>query len=292
MSTIENNQAIIGVIGATGKIGSELVRQLSDAGAHVRAFSRKEYQGDTLPHVEWQIADLSDKEDFTKKLQGVHSFFMVTENAENMVKLQRNGIAAAKDAGVKRIVKISALGASEHSTSIVGLWHANIERTLAESGLEWTSLRPHSFMQNLLAEKENLKNGHLYSAAGDGKIPFIDVRDIAASAVEILMNGGWNGKKPVLTGPSARSYDEIATIFSTELGHKVEHIRENEDETWKRIRAANVPAWFAAGLLALAGYWRKGGTTALITNTVKEITGKPARSVEDFVHDYKDYFTA
>ena len=67
-----------------------------------------------------------------------------------MVRLQKNALAAAERAGLERVVKLSALGATDHSTSVIGLWHYNVERVLRESAFAWTILRPHHFMQNLL----------------------------------------------------------------------------------------------------------------------------------------------
>lgn len=297
MTNIEENslkkeKQVIAVTGATGTIGSELLNLLSSRNATVKALSRHPEKVKKLPGIEWIAGDLADRENLTKNFDGVDTIFLLTGNVENMVYVQQNAIKAAVDAGVKRIVKLSALGASEHSKSVIGLWHFNVERALLESGLEWTILRPHAFMQNFLEQVDSIREGKLYSAAADGKVPFIDTRDIAAVAAEILINGGWNEKKIVLTGPDAISFDEVAEILSNELGNRVEHIRENDEETWKRIYDTGKPTWLIAGQLALYNYWRDGGTTAKTTNAVEQITGKAPRSFTDFVREYKNHFTS
>jgi uncharacterized protein YbjT (DUF2867 family) len=289
--TTKRKDQLIAVTGGTGTVGSEMLRLLSVGGANVRAFSRQPEKGAKLPGVEWVAGDLADKKSMASGLAGVDSLFLLTGNIPNMVYAQNNGIKAAAEAGVRRVVKLSALGASEHSNSVIGLWHYNVERTLEQSGLAWTLLRPHAYMQNFIGQAEDIRQGRIYSAAGDGRVPFLDTRDLSAVAAKILLDGGWEGKKLVLTGPDGRSFDEVAEVFSKLLGRKVEHVREDEDATWTRMRKAGTPAWLAAGQLALYTYWREGGTTAKTTGTVEQVTGHAPRSLEDFVNDHKHRFT-
>ena len=116
-------------------------------------------------------------------------------------------IEAARNAGVKHIVKLSAFGASDHSKAPICLWHYQVEKEMQASGMDWTILRPHHFMQNLLGQAEYIiDEGLVYSASGDGKIPYIDARDIAAVAAVTLTKPGHEGKKYVITGSEALSY--------------------------------------------------------------------------------------
>lgn len=287
---MEGNKKTIAVSGASGTVGSELVRILSARGVNVLALSRNPEKGEKLPNVKWVAADLSDKEEYAKAIKGADALFLVTGNIPDMVWFQRNGIKAAQVAGVEKVVKLSALGASEYSRSLIGLWHAIVEKSLVESGLKWVLIRPHAFMQNWLNQKEEIAAGVIRSAAGDGKVPFIDSRDISTVAAEALLKDDWNGKKPVLTGPEGLSFDEVAEIFSKELDKKITHIRETEDETYQRLRKGGMPIWLVAGQLALYNYWRKGGTTAQLSDEVEKITGKKPYTVADFVRSYKEHF--
>lgn len=287
---MEGSNKTIAVSGASGTVGSELIRILSSRGANVLALSRSPEKGEKLPNVKWIAADLSDKDGIVTAIKGADALFLATGNVPDMVWLQRNGIRAALEAGVKKVVKLSALGASEYSRSLIGLWHAIVEKSLIESGLEWVLIRPHAFMQNWLNQKEEIATGVIRSAAGDGKVPFIDSRDISAVAAEVLLKDDWNGKKLVLTGSEGLSFDEVAEIFSKVAGRKVTHIRETEDETYHRLRKGGMPVWLVAGQLALYNYWRKGGTTAQLSDGVEKVTGKKPYTVTDFVRHYKEYF--
>jgi uncharacterized protein YbjT (DUF2867 family) len=185
------------------------------------------------------------------------------------------------------VVKLSALGATDHSQSVIGLWHYNVERALRESGLAWTMLRPHHFMQNLLDRLVfDRSRGVVHSASGDGKIPFIDTRDIAAAALVALTDEGHAGKVHTLTGPHAISYREATEMLASLLGRAIEYVNESDDDAWRRLRAAGMPPWRVAALLAIAGYQRAGGATALVTDTVWQLTGRPPRTLREFAEDH------
>lgn len=287
---MKTNNRIIAVTGSTGGVGGELVRLLSTQGAMVRALARNPDKGEKLTGVEWVKADLTNRSEMMEALKGADSLFLLTGNISDMVFAQKNGIRAAKQAGVRKVVKMSALGASEHSMSIIGLWHYLVEQALESSGLEWTILRPHAFMQNFLAQKASIQKGQLFSAAEDGKVPFIDSRNIAEVAAKVLTRDEWNKQKLVLTGPDALSFDDLASAFSKELGIAVKHVRETEDETWQHLRKEGKTPWVIAGQMALYNYWKMGGTTAKTTDEVEKITGKKPYSIVEFIRHYKEKF--
>lgn len=284
---------MIAVTGATGNIGSELVRRLAERGEAVRALARNVERGEELPGVERLAVDLARGEPLAAAFAGADRLFLLTANSDDMVRLQKNALQAAREAGVRHVVKLSALGASEHSKSVIGLWHYNVERDLHESGLAWTILRPHHFMDNLLGQRESIvREGVVYSAAGEGRIPFIDTRDIAAAAAAALTQAGHEGKVYTLTGPEAISYRQATEILSRAIGRPLTYVAETEDETWARQRRAGEPAWRIAALLAIASYQRVGGPTEQVTPTVEELTGRPPRNFEQFAHDHAATFRA
>lgn len=295
MSTTSDEHArgepTILVTGATGNIGRELIRLLSARGVRTRAVARRPDTRDAPPGVEWVAADLARREELRDVFAGAERLFLLTGNTEDMVRLQKNAIAAARAAHVQHVVKVSALGATDHSMSVIGLWHYNVERALRDSGLPWTMLRPHHFMQNLLDPTVfDRQTGRVHAAAGDGRIPFIDTRDIAAAALVTLTEAGHAGQIHTLTGSDAVSYRDATQILATVLDRSISYVSETEDEAWHRLRAAGVPAWQAAALLAIAAYQRAGGATAVVTDTVQRLTGRPPRTLREFSEDHADRF--
>lgn len=278
---------MIAVTGATGTIGSELIKLLSETGAEIRAISRDPSGKAELPNIRWTKADLTDPDSLRKAFSGCEKLFLLTGNTNNMVKLQKNAIRAAMDSGINHIVKLSALGSSEHSTSVIGVWHYIVELYLKDSGLDWTILRPHVFMQNLLNQKRSIvEDGVFYSPSGDAEIPVIDTRDISLVAKHILTSGKHKELTYTLSGTKAISYHECAKIFTDVLGKAVDYLPETFDEAWTRMRNNDMPLFLISGQLALASYHMEGGGTQVITDAVKEITGHEPRTFRQFAEDY------
>ena len=279
------------VTGGTGAVGSELLRLLSPAGVATRALTRNPQKAPTLPGITWVAGDLAKPETLTPAFEGAQKLFLLTSYYEDMVTLQHNAIAAARAAGVTHVVKVSAFAASDHSRAPIGRWHYQVEKELEESGLGWTILRPHHFMQNLLAQAEYIvKDGVVYSASGDGKIPYIDPRDIAAVAFVTLTQPGHLGKKYVLTGGEAISYRQAAEIIGATIGKPVRFVDESPDQARARRVREGLPPAVIESALAISAYQRAGGKTVTITNTIADLTGRPPRTVGEFVREHAAAF--
>ena len=279
------------VTGGTGAIGSELLRLLSHAGVPARALTRNLQKAQTLPGITWVVGDLARPETLTTAFEGAKTVFLLTHYLEDMVELQHNAIAAARAAGVTHVVKVSAFAASDHSNAPIGRWHYQVEKELQASGLAWTMLRPHHFMQNLLAQAEYvIKEGAIYSPSGDGKIPYIDARDVAAVAFVTLTQPGHLGKKYVLTGSEAISYRQAAEIIGAVIGKKLRFVDESPEEARARRVREGVPPAVIESILAIGAYQRAGGKTVTITNTVADLTGRPPRTVAEFVQEHAAVF--
>ncbi len=257
------------VTGGTGVIGSEVLRLLSQAGVPARALVRNPQKAQKLPGIIWVVGDLARPETLITAFEDAKTVFLLTHYFEDMVELQHNAIAAARAAGVTHVVKVSAFAASDHSNAPIGRWHYQVEKELQASGMAWTMLRPHHFMHNLLAQAEYvIKEGVIYSPSGDGKIPYIDPRDVAAVAFVTLTQPGHLGKKYVLTGSEAISYRQAAEIIGAVIGKKLRFVDESPEEARPR----------------------HGGKTVTITNTVADLIGRPPRTVAEFVQEHASVF--
>ena len=279
------------VTGGTGTIGGELLRLLSQAGIAARALTRNPQKAQKLSGVTWVAGDLAKPETLTPAFQGVSKLFLLTSYYEDMVDLQHNAIAAARAGGVTHVVKVSAFAASDHSRAPIGRWHHQVERELQESGMGWTLLRPHHFMQNLLAQAEYItKEGVVYSASGDGKIPYVDARDVAAVAFVTLTRPGHLGKTYVVTGSEAISYRQAAEIISATIGKPLRFVDETPEQARARRVREGLPPAVVESALAIAAYQRAGGKTVTITSTIADLTGRPPRTVAEFVREHAASF--
>jgi len=284
---------MIVITGATGTIGSRVLRLLSQQGVRTRAASRDPSRGETLPHVEWAQADLDEPKTLPPVFEGASRLFLLTGNAPSMTRLQKNAIDAAVDAGIEHVVKLSARGAHPGSTSAIGRWHHEVETHFKAAGPAWTMLRPHVFMQNLLGQAERIRTqGEIRAASGDGLIPFIDTRDIADVAARILTEDGHAGETYLLTGGVALDYHQVRDAIGTATGQDVEYVPESFEEARVRFKEEGIPDWLIDSKLALGSYHRAGGETARTTRDVYEVTGHPPRSITQFAYDYSEAFSS
>ena len=279
------------VTGGTGLVGGEVVRLLSQQGVAARALTRDASKAKELPGITWVAGDLSKPETLASAFDGAQTIFLVSSIGEDTVALQHNAIEAARNAGVRHIVKLSAFGASDHSKAPICLWHFQIEKEMQASGMDWTILRPHHFMQNLLGQLEYIVNdGVVYSASGDGKIPYIDAPDIAAVAAVTLTKPGHEGKKYVITGSEALSYRDATEIIGKTIDKQLRFVDETPDQARARRVREGYPPAIVESALAISAYQRAGGKTVTITNVVSDLTARPARTFAEFVHEHADAF--
>lgn len=281
------------VTGATGMTGGELVRQLAAASVPVRAFVRDAAKAAPLrlAGVEVFVGDLRQPETFAAALTGADRLFLLTPAEPHQVEQQGRAVDAAQRAGVRHVVKLSALGAALDSPVSLGRWHAQTERQIEQSGMAWTHLRPHFFMQNTLGFAPSIiATGRFYAPLRDGRIGLVDVRDVAAVAARVLTTAGHEGKAYDITGPEALSFHDLAARIAAAAGRPVTYVDVPPGEAEKTMIAAGMPAWMADALVGLYGIFAAGHASAT-TQVVEEITGAPARTFTAFVQEHAHVFT-
>jgi uncharacterized protein YbjT (DUF2867 family) len=284
---------LITVTGSTGTIGSELVRLLSAAGESTRALYRSARKPEPLPHLSWVQADLNDIKALDVALSGTTRLFLLTGNEPGFGRTQIGVVRAAARLGVKHIVKLSALGASDHSRSAIAREHWAVEQVLLSTPLSWTILRPHAFMQNWLSDaaESARAEGVIYAPIGEGRVPFIDTRDISEVATEVLLHPEHHvGKKYFLTGGEAVGYTEVAAALSQATGRTIVYRPISMDEARARLTARGVPAPMIDATLAIAAYQKDGGPTATVSPNVERLLGRPPRTIHDFARDHAARF--
>jgi uncharacterized protein YbjT (DUF2867 family) len=147
-------------------------------------------------------------------------------------------------AGVAHVVKQTVLGADPEATMAFGRWHGQIEQYLDQSGLAYTLVRPHSFMQNfLLSAQPVAEQGVLYGMTGAGRTSYSDTRDIAAVAAQVLTSPGHEGQRYTVTGPEALSAAEVAERLSAAIGRPVRYVDLPAAAFAQGLAGAGMPGW-------------------------------------------------
>jgi uncharacterized protein YbjT (DUF2867 family) len=208
--TITMTNPLILVTGATGIVGSEIVKQLVEARQKVRVLVRDPAKALKFgTGIEVVKGDLSKPETLVAAFAGVDKVFVLS-NGLDLPTLEANAFDAAKKAGVKHIVKLSGrhLDADFLAGTVLAQWHSESERRLRTLGITWTILRPGVFASNFLMWLVR-EQGAVFLPVGDGRDTPTDPRDIAAVAVKVLTTPGHEGKVYELTGPEFLSYAEM-----------------------------------------------------------------------------------
>jgi uncharacterized protein YbjT (DUF2867 family) len=279
------------VTGGTGTSGSEIVKQLAAAGAKFRAMARNPGGADSLrlPGVEVVAGDFERPESLDAALRGVSKALLLTPPDERQVEQQARFVDAAKRAGVRHVVKFSAAGADPASPARFLRQHGEADRAIQSSGLAWTFLRPPFFMQNLLGLAGMVKGGTLYQPAGEGRAAFVDVRDIAAVAVNALTQDGHEGKAYEVTGPRPLSHHDIAAALSSVLGREVKYANVPPEAARQAMLGAGMGAWQVEGILELYALLREGKFERA-TDVVKRVAGREPTTIEQFIRDHRGSF--
>jgi uncharacterized protein YbjT (DUF2867 family) len=248
------------VTGATGNVGSQVLRTLTARGEPVRAYTR----GDSL--------------------DGVDRLFLACGNVPEQVRFECAMIDAAAAAGVTRVVKLSGPAADVESPLLFERWHGVIEQHLADSGLPAVRLRPATFMTNLLMyAPAAAATGLLFAPAADAAVAFVDPRDVADAAVVALTTPGHDGAAYRLTGPAALTYAEVAAA----LGVTYQHV--DDDSAREALLAGGVPPMFADAVVAIFAAQRAGAMSG-VTDTLERLTGRPPRTVAAFAREHAAAF--
>ncbi|HQR54490.1 MAG TPA: SDR family oxidoreductase [Burkholderiaceae bacterium] len=280
------------VCGGTGTIGSEVVRLLKAQDVPFHVLVRDPVKADALraQGIETVAGDLRQPQTLPRVLQGVEKVFVVTPLVPDQVQMRAALIAAAKSARVRHVVMSTGIGASPDSPVQIGRWHGENEKQLQASGMAWTFVQPGFFMQNLLMHAEPIRDkGEFYLPLGDGKVSWIDARDIAAVAVTALIEPGHENRAYPLTGPEALTGGEVATTLSEVLRRPVRYVPITPDQAKQAMTLAGMPEALADAMNELNAL-AQAGHAAGVLDTVESVTGRPARSFRHFANDHAAAF--
>jgi len=277
---------VILVIGGGSKIGTALIGELLGAGEEVRALVRSsEDGGSAFPAaVETVVGDLADPASLAAAMSGVEKVFLLSSAHRDSVRWHTNAIDAARQAGVRLLVRSSIIGADAHSDSEFIDAHTQIDAYLQATDLPHVILRPNLFLQNV--PESNIPaigpDGAMYVDAGDARISMVDTRDVAAVAAIVLTEPGHAGKAYDVTGPEALSYADVAAALSTALSREVQYVDVPDEAVASALAGYGLDEWFIGALTGLYQDYRRSGTdgyAAQVTDTVKRVTGRQPRTL-------------
>lgn len=275
------------VTGATSNVGRYLIPLLRKAGADVLAGSTKGMDFDGVKGV---VVDFLKPETLRAAFKNVDILYVVlTPFSDKIIEMGDNIATAAKEAGVKYIIRMSGAGADPNSPYLMAKEHGIIDKKLKDTGIPCTFLEDQFFMQNYINwAKDMIKGGAYYSAEGQGLLAMIDARDIADVAAEIILHPDQHkGKSYVLSGSEAVTNEDVMKLISKELGRQIQHVDIPHEAAAEAMKGMGMNDTAVERFVSMDKATVKG-LYSLVTDNVKKITGHEPRTIAAFVKENAD----
>ncbi len=276
------------ITGSTGHVGKELIPFLLEAGQSVRVFVRDEKKVAYLdPCIERAIGDLNNPNSLLSAMCDVKKVFLVTFETRQDI----NVIETAKRAGIRHIVKLSTLEATEHKIK-VGKWHYEREELICASGLDWTFLRPGMFMSNSLEWwSDSIKGqGNVFFPGGKkGKVAPVDPRDVAKVAALALTQSGHSKQAYELTGSQLFTISEMVQVISRVLEKPIQYVDIPPIAAKLFMLKSGMDKTLVNTLMEMLASLRKN-EGAIVTDTVQRVTGHAPRNFEAWCREHMQAF--
>jgi uncharacterized protein YbjT (DUF2867 family) len=280
------------ITGATGNVGRQVVQQLVQRGAKVRALVRDPAKANFPAGVEVVAGDLLDVPALRAAFDGVSTLFLLNAVVPDEFTQALLTLNLAREAGVERVVYLSVI----HSDRYLNVPHFagkfGVERMLEEMGFAATILRPAYFMNNDLTIKDVITGYGVYPMPiGSKGLAMIDARDIGEiAAIELLRREQASKPLPLerinLVGPDTLTGNDVAAIWSTVLDRPITY---GGDDTagFEKNLLNFMPPWMAYDMRLMSERFLTVGMVPE-AGDVKRLTtllGRPLRSYREFANE-------
>jgi uncharacterized protein YbjT (DUF2867 family) len=278
------------VTGATGTTAGPLVGRLVKKGHAVRALVHSSSKSDAVRQqgAEVVVGGFDDASALRTAFSGIDMAFLVVPPSPDAAKWNRALFAAAREAGSPQVVRLSVFNSAEDGPTDNTKLHGESDRDLRASGLPYTILRPHFFMQNLFGSARTIgSDGVMYWGMGDGRLAMIDTRDITDAAFAVLDAPdpkAHQGKAYDLTGPESITFHQVADVLTRVSGRTIRYVPVPPAAVVQSLRDMGAPEWMAnvMGQYSKA-YSENWGNR--VADGVKTLTGREPRSFETFARE-------
>jgi NAD(P)H dehydrogenase (quinone) len=274
----------IGVTGATGGVGSRVIRHLLDQADGVIALARRPDAVPAAPRLTSRFADYDDPVSLRAAFSDLHTLVFVSSDGvtETMLRHHEHVVAAAVNAGVEHVVYMSIVDVSPQSGFYYSAIHRETEELLGESGLELclarTSIFTDYFVSTWLAPA--LADGVLALPAGDGRMSLVTREDTARALADAALSRCHGIVE--LTGPDALTGDEICRITEAVRRRPLRYLPVEGDEYSRRLAGEAAPAWLIEAFTSLFASV-EAGRFAGVSADGPRLTGRPHEPYAEFI---------
>ncbi len=228
-----------------------------------------------------------------KALAGVEAAFLLSPLDPSLPAWEAGFARAAKKAGVKRLVKLSALGADPVSSAAIARWHGEAESEIARAGVPFTILRPAAFYQNLLRDAASIRRGTLAAPMGAARVAMVDARDVGAAAAAALVEPPRQVRRRDADAHRPRAAvlrrGRGGAVASARAARRLHERRAEGGRGTRHARRRHARPWLVDAVLGLAEQFRAGRADLAAAGGVRALGREPI-SFERFVRDHAGAF--
>lgn len=271
---------LIGITGATGRVGRAAARHLADGGYATRLIVRDPARTPTLPRAEVAVASYDDAHACRAAYEGLDTLFLVsaTESADRVAQ-HRTAVDAAVAAGVRQLVYLSFVGAGPDAGFLLARDHGATEELIAAAPVEWTFLRDNLYTEAIQTMFGD--DGVIRGPAGRGRVASVSQADVAAVVAHVLEDPtAHTGRTYELTGPEALTLDEIAALLTTATGRPHRYVAETVQEAFASRARYEAPRWLVEAWVSTYTAVADGELEH-VSDDVPALLGRPATTVAE-----------
>lgn len=276
------------ITGSTGRVGSEVLKEVLKRGATARVMIRKPDPSKPLPEgVEVVVGDLLDPVSVEKALEGVDKLYLLNAVVPDELTQGLIAFGLARKLGISHIVYHSVFKAEQFKDVPHFAVKLGIESALKEFDVPYTIIRPSYFYQNDETLRVPLTEAGIYTMPlGTTGISAVDVRDIAEATAIVLTEDGHAGKTYNLNGADVLSGPKAAAIWSEGLGKSIQYPGEDLDALEGQMRQW-APSWSAYEIRLMFQSYLERGFVAEPgdVETLTHLLGHAPRTYDDFVKE-------
>src|SRR5262249_17546802 len=265
-----------------GKTSTATIAALKGSGHKLIGLVRDGVKGKDLG-IDVRVGDLERPRTLERVFDGVDTLYLVSPPGSLAPYHSSNALWAAREAGVKHVVRMSAVGAAHDAPTVNSRLHALSDAEVAASGIPFTILKPHFFLQNLIFSAGSIaQESAMYWAFGEAKFPGIDVDDIGEVAAPILADPRPHaGKTYPPTGGTAVSMHQIAAAIGEAISKPVKYVPIPVAAMVEGIARMGLGDFVEVAYRDYLNAYSQGWQSQ-VTDAVKRITGKEPRTIHEF----------
>jgi NAD(P)H dehydrogenase (quinone) len=287
------------IVAANGRVASRVAAKLSAAGDAPDVLVRDAAKAQRVlvdergrpTYRELFVGELANDETMRRAMSRAAIAFLAVGSSPAQADLEKHVIDAARQTSLGHLVKLSAALAAHDAVSSVLRVHADIEDHLAKSHVPHTLVSPTSFMELGFIDAASIRERNRWiGTAPDGVNALIDSEDVVDVVVQVLRDPSKRGGTHLLTGPEALSWTDVARAMSSITGRTITYDAISTQTRWDQLENAGVAQWRIDLLLGIDELNRHSiyGTP---NDSVRELTGHPARTIEDFLRRHQAVIT-